>query len=75
MKVKAVIDRFEGHKAVLFVGENETAVSWPCAFLPDAAAEGDILQFNITIDNEATRAARSTAEDLLRQIVKKNQED
>lgn len=75
MKVKAVIDRFEGHKAVLLVGENETAVSWPCASLPDDATEGDILQFTITIDSEATRAARGVAEDLLRKIVKKNQGD
>lgn len=74
MKVRAVIDRFEGSKAVLLVGEDERQVSWPCCSLPSEATEGDILQIILQIDQEATSAARLEAESLLKEIMKKNQE-
>ncbi|AIF50814.1 DUF3006 domain-containing protein [Pelosinus sp. UFO1] len=74
MKVRAVIDRFEGSKAVLLVGEDETQVSWPCCSLPGEAAEGDILQITLQVDQQATSAARLEAENLLKEIVKRNQE-
>lgn len=74
MQLKAVIDRFEASKAVILVGDNEQAVAWPRQTLPQEAKEGDILRVSITIDVDATRAARSEAEELLRQIISKNQE-
>lgn len=74
MRVKAVIDRFEERKAVILLGDEEVIVSWPRSILPENVQEGDILQINISIDAEATRAARSEANDLLRQILQRNQE-
>jgi len=74
MKVQAVIDRFEGSKAVLLVGGDEMQVAWPCCNLPSEAAEGDILQITLQVDQEATNAARLEAENLLKEIVKENQE-
>jgi len=75
MQLKAVIDRFEANKAVILVGDDEQAVTWPRKALPEEAKEGDIIRFSINIDADATRTARSEADELLRQILTKNQED
>jgi hypothetical protein len=72
MKVKAVIDRFEGNKAVLLVGEEENQAVWLRKFLPSDVEEGDILQVNWQIDHEATAAAKAEAESLLQQVLGKN---
>lgn len=74
MKVKAVIDRFEGFKAVLLVGDGEIQVVWPRENLPAGASEGDILKIAIAVDEEATRQARNEAEKLLTELLEKNQE-
>lgn len=74
MQIKAVIDRFEGNKAVLLVGDEEAQVVWPCHILPGEVKEGDILQIDLQFDHEATAAARAEAESLLKQILKRNQE-
>ncbi len=68
MQVKAVIDRFEGNKAVLLIGEEEKQGIWPKAFLPKGVQEGQILQIKIVIDEEATREAQNTAAKLLAQL-------
>ena len=44
MKTKAVIDRFEGDKAVLLVGEEEDRLIIPRVSLPSGAMEGMWLQ-------------------------------
>lgn len=74
MQLKAVIDRFEANKAVILVGDDEQAVAWPRKALPEEVKEGDIIRFSINIDADATRTARSEADELLRQILAKNQE-
>jgi len=74
MRVKVVIDRFEGDKAVLLVGENESSVNWPREALPEEAREGDILWTLFTVDHEATGKARSEAEDLLRKLLERNRD-
>lgn len=68
MKVTAVIDRFEGSKAVLLVGETEVRSVWPRACLPAGAGEGDYLSLTVETDREATRMAKQEAEELLRQL-------
>ncbi|MDD4600330.1 hypothetical protein SDC9_11361 [bioreactor metagenome] len=74
MRLTAVIDRFEEQIAVLLIGEDEIPVSWPRTALPEDVQEGDILQLTIAIDGEATQMARSEADNLLRQLLRKNQE-
>ncbi len=67
--MKAVIDRFEEDKAVLLVGEDEDVkVVFPKEYLPDEAEEGDYLSVDISIDMEATEAARAEAEALLKEL-------
>lgn len=46
MQIKAVIDRFEGNKAVLLIGDEEAQVVWPRHLLPIQVNEGDILQID-----------------------------
>lgn len=69
MRIRAVLDRFEGEKAVLLVGDAEESVSWPRAVLPEETAEGDVLWLSLSVDREATRAAKAEAEDLLRKLL------
>lgn len=71
MQMKAVIDRFEGDKAILLLGDEEIQAVWPRKFLPDDAAEGHIVQVNFQIDHEATQAAQAEAESLLQQVLAK----
>lgn len=64
----AVIDRFEGEKAVLLVGEAEKEAVFPKSELPEEAAEGDYLKIDITIDHAATEAAMQEAAELLKEL-------
>jgi len=74
MQIQAVIDRFEGNKAVLLVGDDEAQVVWPKRILPSEVKEGDILRIEVQIDSLATVAAKAEAENLLKQVVEKNDE-
>lgn len=79
MKTQAVIDRFEGDKAVLMVGEERDELVVPRALLPGAVKEGDWLQLEAeddqvlaaALDNEATDRARESIEAKLRRLRKK----
>ncbi|SFL97200.1 DUF3006 domain-containing protein [Pelosinus propionicus] len=74
MKVLAVIDRFEGKKAVLMLGDEEFQVVWPRESLPSEAREGDFITMELQVNNEATTAAKEEAERLLKELLKENQE-
>ncbi len=74
MKVFVVIDRFEGNKAVLLLGDEEIQVIWPRESLPDVAKEGDMVTIELQVDHEATSAAKAEADRLLKEIIKRNQE-
>lgn len=74
MQIQAVIDRFEGDKAVLLVGDKEVQVVWSKEVLPREAKEGDILSITLQVDQEATSAAKAEAESLLKEILGGNQE-
>ena len=69
MKTKVVVDRFEGERAVLLVGEEETAVSWFRRWLPENVREGDVLAISIDRDEAATQTAKETAESLLKELL------
>ena len=74
MQIQAVIDRFEGNKAVLLLGDDEAQMVWARHTLPSDVKEGDILRIDVQVDRQATLAARAEAENLLKQIIEKNQE-
>lgn len=73
MKVVAVVDRFEGNKAILLLGDEEIQVVWPRESLPAEVKEADILTIDLQIDTEATYAAKTEAERLLKEIAAKNE--
>jgi hypothetical protein len=75
MKTKAVIDRFEGDKAVILVGEEEEKLIVPRASLPPGAKEGQWLQVDVEDDrvlsvaldeDETAKAKKRIAEKLAR---------
>lgn len=75
MKTKAVIDRFEGDKAVLLVGEEEDKLIVPRASLPNGAKDGVWLQVDVEDDRvlsaeideaETAKAKERIAEKLAR---------
>ena len=74
MDMRAVIDRFEGDRAVLLFADDSQA-SWPCSQLPADAREGDHLSISIIVDTSATKQAQSEAEELLKQLLEKNNHD
>jgi hypothetical protein len=74
MRVQVIVDRFEEQKAVLLAGDEEVQVLWPRNMLPANVQEGDILQVDLLIDIEATQQARVAAENLLQELLKKNQD-
>ncbi len=50
MKTKAVVDRFEGDKAVLLVGEEQDRLVVPRISLPAGIKEGQWLQVEVADD-------------------------
>lgn len=74
MDMRVVIDRFEGDRAVLLFDDDSQA-SWPRSQLPSEAREGDHLRISITIDAAATKQAQAEAEELLKQLLEKNNLD
>ena len=75
MKVKATIDRFEGDKAVVLVGEEQDRLVIPRTELPNGAKEGDWLIADVEDDrvlsaeldpDETARAKERIAEKLAR---------
>ena len=66
--ISAVIDRFEGDKAVLLLGDEEKQVNFPAKFLPEEVTEGDYIKIDISYDEEATKAAEEEAEVLLKKL-------
>lgn len=75
MVIKAVIDRFEGSKAILLFDDTEDQVVWPKDKLPETVAEGDILTVQLEIDAEATAIARKEAAALLQRVLRQNKND
>jgi hypothetical protein len=70
MLIKAEIDRFEEDKAVLVVDDG--LGNWPRGLLPAGASEGDVLSLAITVDEQATRKAKTEAKELMRQLIDQN---
>lgn len=66
--ISAVIDRFEGDKAVLLLGDEEKQVNFPAKFLPEEVTEGDYIKIDISYDEEATKEAAEEADALLRKL-------
>ena len=70
--LKAVVDRLEGKKAVLLVGEAEKTVNFPVALLPKGIQEGCYLKISIEYDEISTEQAKQEAAALLAELKQQN---
>jgi len=78
MKTKAVIDRFEGDKAVLLVGKEQDRLIVARNSLPKSAKEGDWLSVDVrddrvisaVVDTKETEAAKKRIKGKLDQLRK-----
>ena len=69
VRIRAFVDRFEGDRAVLLLGDEESeAVVWPRAFLPPDAAEGAVLEVSMEVDAEGSADASQTIRRLLNDL-------
>ncbi len=79
MKTKAVVDRFEGDKAVLLVGEEQDRLVVPRGSLPAGVKEGQWLQVEVaddrvlsaTVDQAETAKRMASIEEKLAQLRKR----
>jgi len=69
--MKAVIDRFEGDYAVVFLGEEEIKVNVPRKELPQEAKEGSWLRINFELDTETTKRQEEKIRIILDKLKKK----
>ena len=70
MKIIAVVDRFEGDKAILLLADETKQTAFPRACLPSETKEGDYLTIAIEIDEERTEQAQAEADSLLAELMK-----
>ncbi len=68
VKIDACLDRYEGKKAVLLLGDDEKTVVFPAKYLPEGLEEGDWLNITIEYDEAATNAAEDEAASLLAEL-------
>jgi len=73
MKIRVVIDRFEGELAVLEIA-GEGVVDWPRKFLPEGSHEGAILDFDIELNPEAEAKQRKKVAALQDELLRRTAE-
>ena len=71
--LRAFVDRLEGDKAVLLLGEEEhdTAIV-PAKYLPEAAGEGAVLTLRIRYEPELTAKAAQEIKGLIGDLRKRS---
>ncbi|MBI5698871.1 DUF3006 domain-containing protein [Candidatus Saganbacteria bacterium] len=68
-KFKALLDRIEGDKGMVLLGEEEReAVDFPKDFLPEGAKEGDILSFKIRLESRRTKEAKAKVAEMIKKL-------
>jgi flagellar basal body L-ring protein FlgH len=63
-----IIDRFEGEYAL--IEKNRRIFHIPKVLLPKSAREGDVITIQITVDKEATRQRKQSADRLADKLFK-----
>lgn len=71
-EIQAFVDRIEGDKAVLLVGEKAEAVIIPAKYLPKEAGEGAVLTIEIRFDAEKTAEASENIKSIIQRLTKKS---
>jgi len=72
IKIRALIDRFEGETAILLLGEEEQeSADFPKSFLPAGSKEGDILKIKIILESRRTKEAKLKVAEMIEKLQKK----
>ncbi len=69
--MKAIIDRFEGEYAVVFVGAEEVKLDIPRELLPKGVKEGSWLKISFELDPKGTKKQEEKIAVLLDKLKKK----
>jgi hypothetical protein len=70
--MKATIDRIEDGKAIILLREDEKVrFTLPASILPDDCCEGDIINIEITKDEESTEETKKRVSRLIEKLKKK----
>lgn len=69
MEIQVFYDRREADWAVLLVGDNSVQVDWPAGLLPEEAAPGQYLKFEMEVDPKSTQDSKSRIEDLIKKLL------
>jgi hypothetical protein len=68
-KFRGLLDRIEGSKGVILLGEEEReAVDFPRAFLPEGVRESDILTFKIKLESRRTKEAKEKVARMIKKL-------
>ncbi len=71
-----VVDRIEEGTAVLLVRPDEKKeVYWPRELLPSEIREGHIINFELEIDQEATKNAEERVTDLIQRLKNRSENE
>jgi hypothetical protein len=69
---RTFVDRIEGNRAVLLLGEDERqSIAIPAEYLPDGAGEGSVLTVSLHYEAEQTEQATEEAAALIRKLTKR----
>lgn len=69
--MKAVIDRFEGGIAVLQI-EDGSEILWPAKLLPAGAAEGNVVNIDLSLDTQAEKSLKKSIADIQERLKKRS---
>ena len=68
-KIRGLIDRIEGDKVVVLLGEEEReVVEFPVSCLPEGVREGDILTFKIKLESRRSREAKAKVAEMIKKL-------
>lgn len=73
MRIRAVVDQIEVGKALMLLGEEQTALIWPVEQLPQEIKEGDIVYIEVKIDHEETESVKSEARRRIEELIKRTE--
>lgn len=73
MRIRAVVDQIEVGKALMLLGEEQTALIWPVEQLPKEIKEGDIVYIEVKIDHEETESVKSEARRRIEELIKRTE--
>lgn len=67
MIIRGVVDRIEGDRVIILLGEEGHVLEWPLIFLPDAQ-ESDLICFDVRQELPASEVRKMNPKSLLERL-------